>query len=81
MVALPDSGYIRENYKADIVVFDLDRIRDRATIMEPGLFSEGIEYVLVNGEFTLDEGRRTGALPGVVLDRNVVRPVRRPRTD
>ena len=81
IVALPDRGYIRESYKADIVVFDLDRLRDRATIMEPGLFSEGIEYVLVNGEFTLDEGRRTGALPGVVLDRNVVRPVRRPRTD
>ncbi len=74
IVGLPDRGYIREGYKADVVVFDLADIKDRATIMEPGLYSEGIEYVLVNGKFTVDEGERTGALPGVVLDKNKIRP-------
>ena len=34
----------------------------------------GFDYVLVNGEFTVDEGRLTGALPGVVIDRNATRP-------
>ena len=30
--------------------------------------------MLVNGKFAVDEGRRTGALPGVVLDKNEIRP-------
>jgi N-acyl-D-amino-acid deacylase len=75
IIGLPNRGYLRAGYKADIVVFDYDEIQDRATIMEPGLYSEGIEYVLVNGAFTVDGGLRTGALPGAVLDRNTIRPV------
>ncbi len=49
---------------------DLD---DRATILEPDLYPEGMEYVMVNGVLTLDEGALTGALPGAVLDRREVR--------
>jgi len=75
IIGLPDRGYVREGYWADVVVFDFDTIQDRATIMEPGLHPEGIEYVLVNGTFTVDGGEPTGALPGVVLDRNEIRPV------
>lgn len=37
--------------------------------MEPDLYPTGIEYVIVNGRFTLDGGRLTGALPGAILDR------------
>lgn len=73
IVGLPDRGYVREGYRADLVLFDLDRIRDRATILEPDRYPEGIDYVLVNGDFTVDGGRLTGALPGVVLDRSTVR--------
>ncbi len=73
IIGLRDRGHIREGYKADIVIFDLDRIRDRATIMEPGLFPEGIEYVIVNGVFTVDSGERTGSRPGKVLERNEIR--------
>ncbi len=73
IIGLPDRGYIREGHKADLVIFDYERIRDRATILEPDRYPEGIEYVLVNGEFTVDGGELTGALPGKVLDRNAVR--------
>ncbi len=73
IVGLPDRGYIRKGYKADVTVFDYERLDDRATIMEPDLYAEGIEYVLVNGVPTVDAGRRTGALPGQVLDRREVR--------
>lgn len=69
IVGLPDRGYIREGYKADIVVFDFDRIRDHATVMERDRYSEGIEYVLVNGEIAVDEGELTGALAGVIVRR------------
>ncbi len=81
IVGLPDRGYIREGYKADVVIFDYERIRDRATILEPARYPEGIEYVIVNGEFTVDDNELTGALPGVVLDRTEVRGARRPATD
>ncbi|MFQ5792697.1 MAG: amidohydrolase family protein, partial [Acidobacteriota bacterium] len=69
IIGLKDRGYLREGYKADIVIFDFERLRDRATVLEPALTSEGIEYVLVNGRFTVDEGRLTGALPGTVVRR------------
>jgi N-acyl-D-amino-acid deacylase len=69
IIGLRDRGYIREGYWADIVVFDFDRIRDRATIAQPDLRSEGISYVLVNGKFTVDKGEPTEALPGVVVKR------------
>lgn len=72
IIRLPDRGYIRPNYKADIVIFDFDKIQDRATILDPSLFPEGIEYVLVNGEFTVDGGKRTGSLSGKVLVRHEI---------
>ena len=64
---LDDRGVIREGMWADVVVFDLERIDDRATYDEPVLYPEGIEYVLVNGRVVIDEGRHTGARPGHVL--------------
>ena len=73
IVGLSDRGYIREGFKADITIFDYERIDDRATILEPDLYPEGMEYVFVNGVLTLDGGALTGALPGTVLDRREVR--------
>jgi len=61
-------GVIREGAWADITVFDLERMDDRATYDEPTLFPTGIEYVLVNGVVVIDEGgTHTGARPGHVL--------------
>ncbi len=61
-------GVIREGAWADITIFDLDRISDRATYEEPVLFPEGIEYVLVNGVVVIEHGgTHTGARPGQVL--------------
>ena len=69
IVGLGDRGYLREGFKADITIFDYERIEDRATILVPDLYPEGMEYVMVNGVLTLDGGTLTGALPGAVLDR------------
>jgi len=61
-------GVIREGAWADITIFDLDRVQDRATYDEPVLFPEGIEYVLVNGVVVIEDGgTHTGARPGHVL--------------
>ena len=69
IIGLRDRGYLREGNKADIVVFDYDELSAPATIMEPDLYPTGIEYVLTNGQFTVDGRRPTGALSGEVLDR------------
>jgi N-acyl-D-amino-acid deacylase len=60
---------IREGFAADLVVFDLEAIRDTATFFEPHQYSEGIPYVFVNGVAVVDAGRITGALPGQVIAR------------
>ncbi len=67
IIGLEDRGFLREGYRADLVVFDLERLRDRATVLEPDLFSEGVDYVMVNGVFTVDAGEFTDELPGEVI--------------
>ena len=69
IIGLRDRGLLREGYKADLVVFDYDELSSPATIMEPDRYPTGMLHVIVNGQFTVDDGRLTGALPGVVLDR------------
>lgn len=70
IVGLEDRGLLREGYKADLVVFDLERLRDRATVLEPDRYSEGVDYVMVNGVFTIDDGRFTDEMPGEVILRS-----------
>lgn len=62
-----DRGQIREGFRADIVVLDLDRLGDRATTFEPHRYSEGVDHVLVGGVFVVEDGKPTGARPGVVI--------------
>ena len=64
---LRDRGVLREGAFADVVLFDPDRIADRATFSEPYQYPVGIEYVLVNGEVVAERGAHTGVLPGMVL--------------
>lgn len=54
---------------ADIAIFDAATITDRATFADPHHDSEGVRWVLVNGEIVLDAGKHTGARPGRVLRR------------
>ena len=66
---LKDRGQLREGFAADIVVFDLATIRDKATFFEPHQHSEGIDYVFINGTAVVDAGKPTNATPGKVLIR------------
>ncbi len=67
IMRLKDRGEIREGMAADLVVFDLTAIRDKATFFEPHQHSEGIEHVFVNGVARVSGGRIVDALPGRVL--------------
>ena len=67
VLRLRSRGLVREGMVADLVVIDLDRVRDLATFESPHQFPEGIDWVLVRGEAVVENGELTGALPGVVL--------------
>ena len=68
-MGLKGRGILKENMAADIVVFDPEKVKDRATFYEPLLLSEGIIHVLVNGKFILENKNITDYRPGVFLDR------------
>ena len=67
ILGFKDRGLIRENMIADITIIDLKTIRDKATFFEPHQYPEGIEYVIVNGVFVVDNGELTWALPGKLI--------------
>jgi N-acyl-D-aspartate/D-glutamate deacylase len=53
--------------KADLVLFDPDRVASNATFDQPKQYPEGIDYVMVNGRLVIDHGVHTGATPGRAL--------------
>lgn len=67
ILGLRDRGLIQEGHFADIVVFDPVNIRDTATFFEPHQYAEGIDFVLVNGVFVVENGELTWKNPGVVI--------------
>jgi N-acyl-D-amino-acid deacylase len=66
-LGLLDRGIIRPGMRADLVLFDADKVRDKATYTDPCQHPEGFEYVWVNGVAALRKGQESGALSGRVL--------------
>jgi len=64
---LEQRGLIKENYWADLVIFDPETINDEATYDEPHRFSTGIEFVIVNGKIVVKKGRQQEVLEGKIL--------------
>jgi N-acyl-D-aspartate/D-glutamate deacylase len=66
-LGLRDRGVLREGAFADIVVFDAERIADRATYDEPDRHPSGIDHVLVNGVLAVRDGAATSERAGRLL--------------
>ncbi len=64
---IPERGLLKEGYYADIVAFDPGTIRDLATFETPNLYSEGIEYLVINGVLSIDSGEYAGERAGRAL--------------
>ena len=64
---ISDRGLIKDGLAADLVIFDPTTVADRATFTDPFQYPVGIPTVIVNGRVVLDNGRHTGARPGVVI--------------
>jgi len=69
-LGLKDRGLLKEGHWADIVVFDPDKITDKATYENPHQYPAGIEYVIVNGELVVERGELTDKAPGEVLKKD-----------
>ncbi len=70
---LVDRGILAPGMAADLLVFDPETVTDNATFEQPRQLPTGIDHVVVNGTFVVDDGRHTGATPGRALRRS--RPV------
>ena len=77
IMGLQERGRIKAGYSADIVVLDLETVRDTATFFQPHHFAQGIPFVMINGTFVVENSTPTFALPGRVL----LRPAPRDRQD
>lgn len=64
---LRDRGLLKEGFFADVTIFDSTTIIDQATYENPVQVSQGVKYVLVNGEVEYENGRLTGASAGKAL--------------
>jgi len=60
-------GALKENYFADVVIFDPAKIQDHATFQQPHQYATGMIHVFVNGVQVLKNGEHTGAKPGQVV--------------
>ena len=60
-------GLLKEEYYADVVIFDPNTISDHATFGNPHQLATGMQHVFVNGIQVLNEGEHTGATPGKVV--------------
>jgi N-acyl-D-aspartate/D-glutamate deacylase len=70
-LGLTDRGFLRPGCKADVVLFDPDRVQDTATYEDPIRYPVGVHTVLVNGVVTVEGGKHTGARAGQILARTV----------
>ena len=68
-LGLSDRGLLRDGMKADVVVFDPERVGTPATRRRPKQYPVGIDHVIVNGYLVVNEGRHTGTLAGKALHR------------
>lgn len=65
-----DRGIVRPGAWADLAIFDLQEVRDRATYLDPHQLAAGMAYVLVNGQVAVEDGKFAGVLAGRVIRKN-----------
>lgn len=63
-LGLTDRGYVREGYRADLVLFDPATVAAGSTFEQPRTLPAGIPHVLIDGRFVIEDGHRTQVLAG-----------------
>jgi N-acyl-D-amino-acid deacylase len=65
--SLKDRGLLKPGMVADLVLFDPDRVEDKATFPDPHQYSEGLDVIIVNGKVAVENGKLTEARAGKVV--------------
>ena len=64
---IKERGELARGNFADIVIFDLDKVCDKGTYVDPTQYPEGIDYVIINGEVVIEEGVYNKIKAGMVV--------------
>jgi len=67
VLGLDDRGILAPGAYADVLVFDLNRIKMTGDFLKPVQRPEGIEFVIVNGQIVYKDNTHTGLRPGKIL--------------
>jgi N-acyl-D-amino-acid deacylase len=67
ILGLRERGQLREGFAADVVVFDPATVGETNSFEKPKSYAKGVNYVLVNGVLVIDNGKHTGARPGMAI--------------
>jgi len=76
---LADRGLLLPGMAADVVIFDPNKIVDKATFDKSHAYAEGMDYVLVNGVPVIEKGKHNGAKPGKGLKGNGKKKINPPK--
>ena len=66
-LGLKDRGLVLQGYKADLVIFNPDTVKDNSTYVDSQKYCSGIEYVILNGKLSIEKGKFNNSLNGKVL--------------
>ncbi len=67
ILRLPERGYLKAGYFADVLVFDPATFRDTATFEKPHQYATGVRWLFVNGKAVIAGGKFTETLAGKAL--------------
>ena len=70
VVGSKERGRLEKKYRADIVIFGPEAVRDLSTYQNPFVHSTGIDAVIVNGKLAVENSQTTGVAAGVVLKKS-----------
>jgi len=71
VLGLADRGRLKKGFVADILVFDPDKISDKATYDAPHQYSVGVQFLFIEGKLVIEDGAYNGQLVGKSIRINI----------
>lgn len=67
---IKNRGVLEAGKFADIVILDLERVKDKGTFVDPVQYPDGIDYVLINGNIVVENNKYNEVIAGKVIRRS-----------